>query len=156
MPWLLDSTQLPAMVEIQGITAGDPVQVAAALAHQIGWSVTRRRWITSIVAGSVCMGAVAFWLKPQQAAFDFLGVVMAENLPLEGVTVTCDGVNNLDVAQAVTDVNGRFKLTILTIKGDKPQFIRLRFTKYGYGQEAVNASVETSLANPFTFTMTKK
>jgi hypothetical protein len=153
MPWLLDSTQLPAMVEIQGITLGDPVHVAAALAHQIGWSVTRRRWITAIIAGSICAGTVAAWLKPRPAAFDFVGVVMGDNLPLTGVTVTYEDANNMNGVHAVTDANGRYKLTI---QGDRPQYIRLRFAKDGYDEEAVNASTETSIASPFAFTLKKK
>jgi len=37
LPWLLDKTPLPAMLEVQGITTADPAQAAAQLKPALGW-----------------------------------------------------------------------------------------------------------------------
>ena len=151
LPWLLDGTPLPAMVEIQAITAEDPAQVAAALARRIGVSVTRRRWVAGIAAGTLGLGALGYrWMVLDQTSFSFFGVVTdQDNLPLEGVAVTYSP----DIPSAETDKNGRFRLTI---KGRQPDFINLTFAKDGYREERVNAATETSTEKPFSFTLRKK
>jgi TolB-like protein/Flp pilus assembly protein TadD len=59
LPWLLDQTSLPKMVELQGISAVETGQVAAALQPQLGWPLVRRRSLQGLVAALV-MVVLAF------------------------------------------------------------------------------------------------
>src|ERR1039458_93893 len=67
LPWLLDKTPLPAMLEVQGITTPDATQAAAQLKRALGWTLTRRRRLQAalgvLAAG---LGGLALWfaLRP--------------------------------------------------------------------------------------------
>src|ERR1041385_7682288 len=43
LPWLLDSTPLPQMIEIQGVKEHDPAKAIAAFLPRLGWKLTWRR-----------------------------------------------------------------------------------------------------------------
>lgn len=43
LPWLLDSTPLPRMIEIQGVTERDPLIPSRAFVLRLGWNMTFRR-----------------------------------------------------------------------------------------------------------------
>ena len=67
LPWMLDKTPLPAMLEVQGITTADPVQAAAQLKPALGWPSARRRKLqAAVVALMAILAGVAIWyfLRP--------------------------------------------------------------------------------------------
>jgi adenylate cyclase len=67
LPWLLDQTPLPKMMELQGISATEATQVAAALQPQLGWTLARRRSLQGLVAAllvAVLTFAVGRGLRP--------------------------------------------------------------------------------------------
>jgi hypothetical protein len=128
LPWLLDETPLPAMVEIQGITANDPAQVAAVLEEKLGWSLTRRRWIATGAALTLGAGVWIVWPKPQPVAPPpkpvFRGHVQDERGdPVAGATVSASGVT------AISHTDGTFVLTLASSPG---QTITLRVACQGY------------------------
>jgi len=43
LPWLLDSTKLPAMIEIHGVEERDPEKAVERLLPRLGWTLTARR-----------------------------------------------------------------------------------------------------------------
>jgi adenylate cyclase len=59
LPWLLDQTPLPKMMELQGISAAEVTQVASALQPQLGWPLARRRSLQGLVAACL-MVVLAF------------------------------------------------------------------------------------------------
>ena len=130
MPWLLDDTPLPAMVEIQAIASSDVSVVAAALATAIGWNLTRRRWLAGVTSAALGATVLAIWQRPR--SFELEGVVTdTDNLPLAGVLVGID--NN----SAKTDTLGRFTIRL---HGTRPAWVTLQFTKDGYQPESRNAA----------------
>jgi hypothetical protein len=67
LPWLLDKTPLPAMLEVQGITATDAAQAAAQLQRALGWTLARRRRLwTALGVLAACLAGIALWyaLRP--------------------------------------------------------------------------------------------
>ncbi len=67
LPWLLDKTPLPAMLEVQGITTADPAQAAAQLEPALGWPLARRQKLWAALGVLVaCVAGVAVWfaLRP--------------------------------------------------------------------------------------------
>jgi len=131
MPWLLDETPLPAMVELQGITALEPAVVADAVAARIGWTLNRRRLLAVCATGLVMVvgaGASVVWMKLE--GFDLHGEVADENgLPLAGAEVVAEP------GFAMTDVNGHYALHV---HGPRPDYMKLRFRKAGYTEESMN------------------
>lgn len=67
LPWLLDQTPLPAMLEVQGVTTADAAQAAAQLKQALGWTLVRRRKLWAALGVlAVCIAGVALWfaLRP--------------------------------------------------------------------------------------------
>lgn len=142
MPWLLDDTPLPAMVEIQAVTLKEPHAVAAALATRLGWTMTRRRWLTAGTGGALATGVVAFWLRPR--GYEFEGEVTdSDSLPLAGVEV---GVEN---ASTKTNAQGKFRLHL---QGLQPEWVKIQFSKDGYQAESRNAAT----GQPFRMAIVKR
>ena len=129
MPWLMDDTPLPAMVEIQAVTLKEPPAVANALATRIGSTLTRRRWLSAGAVGAVGTAALAFWLK---RSYELEGEVTdSDSLPLAGVEVVAEN------ASTKTDTQGKFRLRL---QGSQPEWVRLQFSKEGYQKESRNAA----------------
>ena len=55
LPWLLDKTPLPAMLEVQGITTPDAAQAAAQLKRALGWTLGAQ---TQIAGGAGSAGGM--------------------------------------------------------------------------------------------------
>ncbi|MGP8186454.1 MAG: TIR domain-containing protein [Terracidiphilus sp.] len=153
LPWLLDSTPLPAMLEVQGITAADPAQVAAQLSTALGWPLPRRRKLLAALAAlaAVLLG-LALWiaLRPPPP-WKFQGEVTdrATRMPIPGVEV--DVMDGNAVRQSVlTDAQGRYDLSL---PQPKRNFIQLRFRKNGYGGDQL--SVSSNALQPFPEDMDK-
>jgi hypothetical protein len=130
MPWLLDDTPLPAMVEIQAVTIKEPPEVAKALATRIGWTLTRRRWLSAGAGAALGAAALGYWFRPQGYEFDG-EVTDSDSLPLAGVEVAADR------ASVKTDAHGRFRLHL---QGSQPEWVRVQFSKDGYQRESRNAA----------------
>jgi hypothetical protein len=130
MPWLLDDTPLPAMIEIQAVTIKEPPAVAEALATRIGWTLTRRRWIAAGTGGALGMALIAFLLRPRGYAFEG-EVTDSDSLPLQEVEVAAEN------ASTKTDAQGKFRLSL---EGPQPEWVRLNFSKEGYQKESRNAA----------------
>ena len=62
LPWLLDNTPLPAMLEVQGITTTDPAQAAAQLKPALRWPLGRRRKLQAALAAlAAILAGVGIW-----------------------------------------------------------------------------------------------
>jgi hypothetical protein len=67
LPWLLDKTPLPAMLEVQGITTPDATQAAAQLKPALGWTLAWRRKLRAalgVLAAGLAGLALWFALRP--------------------------------------------------------------------------------------------
>ena len=135
VPWLLDNTPLPAMFDLQAITAVDPTDVAAVLSKSVGWNLARRRFLGAGLAGiAVAAGSGAWLVRIETRGFELQGVVVDDQgLPLAGAQVIAES------AAALTDSQGRYSLKC---KGLQPEYIRLRFKKAGHKEELMNVSTE--------------
>jgi hypothetical protein len=137
LPWLLDATPLPAMLEIQGITAADPAVVAARLKPALGWTLTRRRMLAgglSLVAAILlCAGLWRVLNPPPPPNWDFSGDVIDRNtlLPIQGVEVDVMSGNEVEKSTQ-TDAQGHF---VFSLPPPKKEYVQIRFSKAGYGGE---------------------
>lgn len=135
LPWLLDTTPLPAMLEVQGITTADPAQAAAQLRPALGWSLARRRKLQGALAAlAAILAGVAIWLvlRPPPP-WEFQGEVMDRitSMPITNVEVDVLSGNSVR-ASAFTDAQGRFDLHL---PQPQPKTIQVRFRKDGYEAE---------------------
>ncbi|MGA2205123.1 MAG: TIR domain-containing protein [Terracidiphilus sp.] len=135
LPWLLDKTPLPAMLEIQGITAADPAQAAAQLKPALGWPLRRRRRLQAALAAlAAILAGVALWfaLRPPPP-WEFQGEVTdrVTSMPVAGVEVDVLAANRVQ-ASALTDAQGRYDLHL---PQPQPRTIQVRFRKEGYEAE---------------------
>ncbi len=93
LPWLLDKTPLPAMLEVQGITAADAAQVAAQFGPALGWPLGRRRgaWLVVAVIAAALLGVVAWHIShpPLPPPWQFSAAVTdrVTGVPVSGVEV---------------------------------------------------------------------
>jgi hypothetical protein len=149
LPWLLDKTPLPAMLEIQGIPSSDPVQVAAALRPALGRTLGRRRQLQAAVA-AVCavILAIGLWafLKPPPP-WEFQGEVIdrVSRVGIPGVEVDVTSAQGAPLSTH-TDANGRFDLHL---PQPQPKYVHLVFSKEGYAGDSdmvpTNKAFDTDL-----------
>lgn len=137
LPWLLDETPLPAMVEIQGIVSADPAAAALALRAKLGWSLSRRHIVvtsTGVFGGLGGLATWRMWPRPPEPVFEFAGEITdAANHPLAGVQIS------VEQRTAISDAHGRF---LISFVGPTPPYLRLQLQKPGYVEERVNAPTE--------------
>jgi TIR domain len=154
LPWLLDKTPLPAMLEIQGITNPDAIQVASALRPKLGWTLGRRRKF-QLGIGVLMSAALAIglWLglRPPHPPppWEFQGEITDRNtrMPISGVEVdikTDQGAMYL----THTDSQGKYDLRL---PRPQPKTILILFRKDGY--EGDQAMVSTN--KPFNTDMAR-
>ena len=91
LPWLLDKTPLPAMLEVQAITTPDAAQAAAQMKGALGWTLTRRRRLQAglgVLAAGLAGFALWFALRPPPP-WQFSAEVTdrVTGIPLDGVEV---------------------------------------------------------------------
>ncbi len=145
LPWLLDQTPLPAMIEIQGVPLADVAQVAGALQPKLGWTLARRR-ILHAVSAAALLAAIVFtgWLflkpPPPPPPWEFHGEVTDRQtrMPIEGVEVIVQSEQR-KFDPVKTDSSGKY---LLRLPPPKPTYIHIIFRKEGY--EADSANVPTS------------
>ena len=138
LPWLLDKTPLPAMLEVQGITTADAAQAAAALQPALGWTLGKRRKARMAVGALAAAAlAVSLWLHlrppPPKPPWEFQGEVSDRIMgtPIAGVEVDVMSNGNVQ-ADTFTDSQGRYDLHL---PQPQPSTINLRFRKDGYEAE---------------------
>lgn len=135
LPWLLDATALPQMIEIQGVTAADPNEAVARFVPRLGWSLARRRWAMAAVLVLVLValgwGIVRRLQPPPPWEFSGRVVDRETRLPLEGVEVDAEEHRFV----TYTDRDGRY---VLRMPRPKPKYLHLVFAKEGYlGEDSV-------------------
>jgi hypothetical protein len=136
LPWLLDKTPLPAMLEIQGIPSSDPAQVAAALRPALGRTLGRRRQLqAALVAVCAVLLAIVLWsfLKPPPP-WEFQGQVVdrVSRVGISGVEVDATSNQNAKLSTH-TDSEGKFDFHL---PQPQPKYIHLVFRKEGYVGDA--------------------
>jgi hypothetical protein len=135
LPWLLDKTPLPAMLEIQGITLSDSEQAASALRPALGRTLGQRRRIQAVGAVfAAAVLAVVLWLALRPPPpWQFQGVVTdrVTSMPIAGVEVDVLSSNQVE-AKAFTNSQGHYDLRM---PQPRPPFIDVRFRKAGYAAE---------------------
>jgi hypothetical protein len=149
LPWLLDATPLPQMIEIQGVVERDPARAAAQFLPHLGWRLALRRGFQAICLAAILLAGGAAWWRTHQPPppWEFRGrVVDSETrLPIADVRVEAEG----DRFAAYTDSEGRY---LLRFPLPKPKHVHLVFLKQGYrGEVPVNVSPD----RPFDTDMTR-
>jgi hypothetical protein len=130
LPWLLDATPLPQMIERQGVAERDPAKAAERLLPQFGWRfVPRRVQMLIIFVVLVALGVAYRQTHQPPKPWEFSGRVldMKTRLPIPGVQVEADTDENRTFAY--TNAEGRY---ILHLPPPKTQYIHLVFVKQGY------------------------
>lgn len=135
LPWLLDGTPLPAMLEIQGVVEPDPVRAAGLFLPRLGWRLRTRRFMQG---GALLLLLLAATLIEWRAhrpppPWEFEGRVTdsVTNLPVSGVTVEIEAGNR--EFTTATGGDGRYAIRL---PQPKPEYLRLVFSKQGYRGEA--------------------
>jgi hypothetical protein len=153
LPWLLDKTPLPAMLEVQGITTADPAQVAAQLKPALGWPLARRRKL-QIVIGllSACLTYFGLWFvfrpppPPPQWQFSTRVTDRVTGVPLAGVELDVQiGQGKMNTCFTASD-----GMCTLQLPPPEPETVHIYLSKDGYERdEAVvpsNKIFKTDLA----------
>jgi hypothetical protein len=134
VPWLLDDTPLPVMLNhINGIYNSDPAQIAAALRPRLGWTLTSRRRMQAALAGlaaAIVAFSVWFYLRPPPP-WEFSGTVVdrMSGVPLPDVEVDVTPDPNKPEITTHTDSQGRFDLPL---PQPRPDHVMVRLTAKGY------------------------
>jgi hypothetical protein len=138
LPWLLDKTPLPAMLEVQAITTPDAALAAQALRPALGRTLRQRsKGQMAIAAFAAIVIAVGLWFllkpPPPPPPWDFQGEVTdrATSLPIVGVEVDVMSGNHVQ-ASGFTDARGEYNLRL---PPPRPATINVRFRKDGYQAE---------------------
>jgi hypothetical protein len=138
LPWLLDKTPLPAMLEVQAITTTDPEAVAAALRPALGRTLRQRNLTQRALAAlAVILVAVGLWFllkpPPPPPPWDFQGEVFDRitNVGIAGVEVDVMSGNQVE-AKAYTDSQGNFDIHL---PAPRPPTVHVLFRKDGYEHE---------------------
>lgn len=149
LPWLLDATPLPAMIEIHGIKETDPAKAAEILRERVGWRLTvrRRMWALAVLLLIVGLG-VTYWrthLPPPPWEFSGRIVDSETQFPIAGVEVDAEQHQFV----TFTDRQGKY---VLQLPSPRPKYINLVFLKQGYKGEV---PVEVPSDVPFNTDMTR-
>jgi TIR domain len=145
LPWLLDSTDLPKLVEIQGIQEQEPSSVFDRLKPRLGSKLRWRRILqAALVVSLVCASYVTY--RWSHRPWILAGIVRstANEAPLEGVAVevtTPDG----RYYSGGTGGDGRYSVSIPL---PKPANVDVLFRKSGYESDH-----ETSVTTAHDYTM---
>jgi adenylate cyclase len=115
LPWQLDQTPLPKMVELQSVLEAEARLAAAALQPKLGWPLARRRSLQGLVA-AVLVAVLMF----------VLGRGLRPSLPLQssGKPATTSGTevaSKPKVALPLPDKPSIAVLPFVNVSGDKAQ-----------------------------------
>lgn len=148
LPWLLDSTPLPSMIELQGIIESNPAKAASRFIPRLGWRLSLRRiFQASLLMLLSLISAFVYWSTHRPPPpWEFTGRVTdsVTNLPISGVQVDAEDRQY----STYTDSDGRY---IFHLPQPKPKYLHLVFAKQGYkGEEPVTIPPD----RPFNTDMT--
>ena len=145
LPWLMDATELPKLVEIQGIVQQDPAAVLAGLKPRLGLKLRWRRMIQAAVL-VLALAAVFAGYSYTHRPWQLTGVVRstADESPLAGVTVEVTTPDNRHY-QGPTQSDGRYSISIPL---PKPASVDVLFRKSGYESDH-----ETAVTTAQDYTM---
>jgi hypothetical protein len=135
MPWLLDKSPLPAMLEVQGITTNDATQAAVQLKHALGWTNSRRQklWTAFALMAASAIG-VALWLvlRPPPP-WQFCAQVRdrVTGLPVPGVEVDVQ----IGQGQMNTAFTGMGGTCTLQMPQPEPATAHIFLSKEGYERD---------------------
>jgi hypothetical protein len=144
LPWLLDGTALPSLVEIQGIIEQEPSKVFERLKPRLGLKLRFQRKIYAAVA--VLLICIAYSVyRWSQRPWVLAGIVRSTTTetPIEGVIIevaTPDGRHY----SAGTRVDGRYAVSIPL---PRPASVDVLFRKPGY-ESAHETNVTTAHEYP--------
>jgi len=136
LPWLLDDTPPPVMIEIQAVTTKDPIEVAAALQDRMGLNLSH--WRRRFLVGALVLASAVGWVvwsnnrlavipKPQ---FIFRGHIQDERGDrVAGATVFANG------EKGISQPDGTF---VITMASDPGQMITLRISGQGYRPKQID------------------
>ena len=136
LPWLLDKTPLPAMLEVQGITTPDATQAAAQLKRALGWTLAGRRKLQAAL-GVLAAGlaGLALWLalRPPPPPWQFSAEVTerVSGVPVAGVEVDVQiGQGTMNKAFTGSDGTCNFMLP-----QPEPATVHIFLSKDGYKRD---------------------
>ena len=138
LPWLLDQTPLPAMLEVQGITTADPAQAAAQLKPALGWTLARRRKLQAALGVLVAsISGVALWFAlrppPPLPPWQFSAEVTdrVSGMPVAGVEVDVQ-INQGKMNKCSTGSDGT---CAVQLPQPEPATVRIFLRKDGYERD---------------------
>jgi hypothetical protein len=148
LPWLLDATSLPSMLELHGVTERDPTKAVARFLPRLGWPLSFRRSFQALsLVFLACVLGITYWVVQRPKPWEFSGRVVDSKTkyPVAGVEVEAEQRR----VHAFTGQDGRYTLRL---PPPKPKYIDLVFLKQGYeGEIPVNVSTD----HPFDTDITK-
>jgi hypothetical protein len=132
LPWLLDATPLPPMIEIQGVTERDPAKAVFEFLPRLGWRLSLRRRFQALclLVLLIASGAVLWWTHRPPPPWEFSGRVVdsVTRLPISAVRVEVEGVRFV----TYTNDEGFY---LMQLPQPKPKHLHLLFVKDGYRAE---------------------
>jgi hypothetical protein len=135
LPWLLDKTPLPAMLEVQGITTPDATQAAAQLKRALGWTLAGRRRLQAalgVLAAGLAGLALWFALRPPPP-WQFSAEVTdrTSGVPVAGVEVDVQ-IGQGKMNRAFTGSDGTCSLQL---PQPEPATVHIFLRKDGYERD---------------------
>jgi hypothetical protein len=135
LPWLLDKTPLPAMLEVQGISNPDATQAAAQLKRALGWTLSRRRQLWAALGVlAACIAGVALWFAlrpPPPWQFSAEVTDRVTGVPVAGVEVDVQ----IGQGKMHTCVTGSDGTCNLQLPQPEPATIHIFLRKDGYERD---------------------
>jgi hypothetical protein len=138
LPWLLDKTPLPDMLEVQAITTSDAAQAAAQLKPALGWPLTQRQKLQGALGVPVaCVAGVAIWLAlrppppPPPWHFSVEVTDRVTGVPVSGVEMDVQ----IDQGKRNTCFTGSDGTCTIQLPPPEPEKIHIYLRKDGYERD---------------------
>ncbi len=136
LPWLLDKTPLPAMLEVQGITTSDPAQAAAQLKPALGWPLANRRKLQAAlgVLAAILLGVAVWWFAlrpPPPWQFATQVTDRASGVPIPGVEVEVQ-IGQGKMSPCSTGIDGT---CTVQLPQPEPAYVHIYLSKEGYERD---------------------
>jgi hypothetical protein len=135
LPWLLDATPLPALLEVQGIPDADPIAVANRLQPALGMklAVRRRLQLATAVVLAAALGIALWYTHRPPKPWQLTGSVadFGHN-PVDSVAIDVATTAGQSLGTTTTDAAGHYALTL---PQPQPATVLATFHKPGYQGE---------------------